>query len=233
MSIQQCRIGSPPVILSGSFPASNFGIPYSNSGVTASGGRGALTWAIQSDAGVAGQQLGDIGLSIDSITGVLSGSPNEVRRSKNITIRATDVLGVFGEVTFAFKSTGLGVQNYITNNFFIDTSVWSVNQGSIAGGKYTCSAANLGQLVSQSPQGTAPVTAGAVFRVSYTVSGYVNGGVRSNFGGTTGTTVTVRTANGTYSEDITAVSINGIAFASSVTPTGLSIDDADAYEVVT
>jgi hypothetical protein len=70
-------------------------------------------------------------------------------------------------------------------------------------------------------------TVGHTYRTVYTVSGYTSGGVAIGLGGTSGT---VRTANGTYTEDITATTVGGLAFTPSGT-SALSIDDVYIYDL--
>jgi hypothetical protein len=71
---------------------------------------------------------------------------------------------------------------------------------------------------------------GRTYRVIYTVSDWVSGGVKVTIGGCTGV---IRTANGTYTEDFLATATTGLTFVpsgtSSVTVDTVYIYDLDVY----
>ena len=70
-------------------------------------------------------------------------------------------------------------------------------------------------------------TAGHTYRTIYTVSSYASGGIKIGLGGASGT---VRTADGTYTEDITATTTDGLAFTPSGT-SAMSIDNVYIYDL--
>ncbi len=70
-------------------------------------------------------------------------------------------------------------------------------------------------------------TVGHTYRTVYTISSYASGGVAIGLGGATGT---VQTADGTYTEDITATTVGGLAFTPSGT-SAMSIDDVYIYDL--
>lgn len=74
--------------------------------------------------------------------------------------------------------------------------------------------------------GTAP-TASSTYRVIYTISGYASGQMRVQIGGQYGT---IRTANGTYSEDLVASTTDKLVLVAWADG-AFSIDDVSAQEV--
>lgn len=95
--------------------------------------------------------------------------------------------------------------NLVVNGPLDSDTDWTKGTGwTIAAGVATATAVATGLRLSQ----VIPLVAGARYRIVFTVSGYSEGGVRPQF--TAGTTVsgTNRTADGTYTEYMTAVTGN-------------------------
>jgi len=74
---------------------------------------------------------------------------------------------------------------------------------------------------------TFAATVGHTYRTVYTISGYASGALTIGLGGASGT---ARTADGTYTEDITATTTGGLAFTPSGT-SAMSIDDVYIYDL--
>lgn len=131
---------------------------------------------------------------------------------------------IFAEGTRATLST-LPVTNEITNGDI------GVGTGWTAGTNWSASG---GKAVKASSTATATyahdafvATVGHTYRTIYTVSSYASGGVKIGLGGASGT---IRTADGTYTEDITATTVGGLAFTPSGT-SAMSIDDVYIYDL--
>jgi len=119
----------------------------------------------------------------------------------------------------------LPVTNEITNGAFAAGTGWTAGANwSIADGKAVkASSAAVATLAHD----TFVATVGHTYRTVYTVSGYASGGVAIGLGGASGT---VRSADGTYTEDITATTVGGLAFTPSGT-SAFSIDDVYIYDL--
>ena len=74
---------------------------------------------------------------------------------------------------------------------------------------------------------TFAAVAGHTYRTIYTISGYASGGLKIGLGGQFGT---IRTADGTYTEDITATTTGALAFTPSGT-SAMTIDNVFIYDL--
>ena len=115
--------------------------------------------------------------------------------------------------------------NEITNGDIGDGTGWT------AGANWSASS---GKAVKASSAATETLshdafaaTAGHTYRTIYTVSSYASGGIAIGLGGASGT---IRTADGTYTEDITATTTDGLAFTPSGT-SAMSIDNVYIYDL--
>lgn len=119
----------------------------------------------------------------------------------------------------------LGADQVVNGTFATDTG-WTKDAGwTIAAGVATATAIASPANISQAQS----FTAGTIYKVVYTVSGFSSGGVRATFTGGTSVVGAARTANGTYTEYLTAVTGNTTfnlqaAFAA-VGTTTLNIDN--------
>lgn len=116
----------------------------------------------------------------------------------------------------------------ISNGDFASGSGWTTGTGwAIAAGVAT------GTATTASLSRTATLTANKRYEVTFTVSGYTGGTVRARFTGGTAVNGTGRTANGTYTETITALSGNNtFAMEGTVAFTG-NIDNITVRQVLT
>jgi hypothetical protein len=117
--------------------------------------------------------------------------------------------------------------NQITNGTFAADTDWTKGSGwTIAGGVAvaTSVANNVGLTQAQT------FTAGKVYKLVYTVSGFVEGGVRVTFIGGTTVASTDRTANGTYTEYLTALTGNVTFSFRSIGTTTLNLDNVTLEE---
>ena len=113
-------------------------------------------------------------------------------------------------------------------DFSSDTGFWTKQTGITIGGGVCAYTAAAGTTAFYRP-GLAPATPGRVFSVTFTVTGYSGGGVACNLGG--GPNGTVRSANGTYTEEIAAGTNGVVQFFANGTTT-LNIDDISITEKV-
>jgi hypothetical protein len=119
----------------------------------------------------------------------------------------------------------LPVTNEITNGDIGVGTGWTAGADwSVADGKAVKASSAAVETYSH---GAFAATVGHTYRTVYTVSSYTSGGVAIGLGGASGT---IRTANGTYTEDITATTVGGLAFTPSGT-SALSIDDVYIYDL--
>ena len=116
----------------------------------------------------------------------------------------------------------------VTNGNFATDSVWAKDTGwTISGGLLNCNTTtnnNTRQLISS-------YSTSKVYLITYTVSNYVSGGVRIDLGYNNGTT---RTANGTYTEQMSFVNggaFNGYLRIFSNGASNLKIDNVSIKEV--
>jgi hypothetical protein len=119
----------------------------------------------------------------------------------------------------------LPVTNEITNGAIGDGTGWTAGANwSVADGKAVKASSAAVETYSHD---AFAATVGHTYRTVYTVSSYTSGGVAIGLGGASGT---IRTADGTYTEDITATTVGGLAFTPSGT-SALSIDDVYIYDL--
>lgn len=116
----------------------------------------------------------------------------------------------------------LGSDTIVNGVFAADTN-WTKDAGvTIAAGVATWTAAADDSGLSQAQS----LTAGTIYKIVFTVSGYTAGGLYPSFTGGTLVTGTEVTANGTYTQYLTAVTGNTtIEFASNGASTTLNIDN--------
>ena len=114
----------------------------------------------------------------------------------------------------------------VTNGDFATDSGWTKGTGwSISGGTANALSVGSGQSLSQ---GTS-IVASKIYRVDYTVSNFVEGGVYVRVGNSG--TGTIRQENGTYTEYITQSGNTTIYFTAYSGSTTLSIDNVSVKEV--
>lgn len=115
----------------------------------------------------------------------------------------------------------LSASQAVNGTFDADTD-WTKDAGvTIAAGVATFTAVANGLGLRQSQA----FTAGTIYKVVYTVSGFTAGGVRAVISGGTSVNGTTRTANGTYTEYLTAVTGNNTFGFEAVGSTTLNIDN--------
>lgn len=115
----------------------------------------------------------------------------------------------------------LGSDTILTGNFSADLN-WTKDAGcTIAAGVGTFTTVANGDEFSQAQA----FSAGTIYKVVFTVSGFSAGGVRAKFSGGTDVNGTTRTANGTYTEYLTAVTGNTTFEMEAVGTTTLNIDN--------
>lgn len=112
----------------------------------------------------------------------------------------------------------------VNGNFDTDTA-WTKSAGvTISGGQLNIAAVN-GDIAYQSI-----IAIGKRYKITYTIT-VVAGSIRSNFGGTGGNTGLLRTASGTYTEELSSLSTNGnLVFFATSTFTG-SVDNVSVTEI--
>jgi len=118
----------------------------------------------------------------------------------------------------------------VTNGDFATDTVWTKGDGwTITGGLAVRSPAAFGSELTQ----PISLVAGRLYRVEYTISAHSAQSVRLQFNGGTTVLGTLRAANGTYVEYLTAVSGNNtLSFACGAAAASLSIDNVSVREVV-
>ena len=118
----------------------------------------------------------------------------------------------------------------VTNGDFASDTVWTKGDGwTITGGLAVRSPAAFGSELTQ----PISLVAGRLYRVEYTISAHSAQSVRLQFNGGTTVLGTLRAANGTYVEYLTAVSGNNtLSFACGSAAASLSIDNVSVREVV-
>jgi len=98
--------------------------------------------------------------------------------------------------------------NVINDGTFDSGGRWTFSAGwSLNTSQLRASAVSSDANIAKQTNGNlaAPILAGVTYRITYTLSSYTAGGVRAHIGGAY---TTVRTGNGTYTEDVTAVTSN-------------------------
>jgi len=193
-----------------------------------------------------GNQVGSATISashgLDNATDARIGSDIAGRRSNgtyyrtrfwNKTLSQAEVTASYENATVPFAEQW-GVQtDAVTNGTFAADTNWSKESGwTISGGKAVCATTSF-QALYQSG-----FTGGKKYRVTYTISDYSSGGIflDSQGGAAVGvvpTDGTLRTANGTYTEEITINQAgNLLVFRGQLsTTTSLKLDDVSAYRV--
>jgi hypothetical protein len=118
----------------------------------------------------------------------------------------------------------------VTNGDFATDTVWTKGDGwTITGGLAVRSPAAFGSELTQ----PISLVAGRLYRVEYTISAHSAQSVRLQFNGGTTVLGTLRAANGTYVEYLTAVSGNNtLSFACGAAAASLSIDNVSVREVI-
>ena len=120
--------------------------------------------------------------------------------------------------------------NLVTNGDFASGTGWTLGTGwAISGGKLNATAVVVGQNAAFSGAG---IVAGRVYRVRYTVSGLVAGGVGVRIGSVvTYVDGPARAANGTYEDYLTATANGGVEFIRRASDFTGSIDDVVIHDV--
>ncbi len=119
----------------------------------------------------------------------------------------------------------LPVTNEIANGAFGDATDWTAGDDwSIGTGVATKASSTKTATLAHN---TFAATVGHTYRTVYTISGYASGALTIGLGGASGT---ARTADGTYTEDITATTVGGLAFTPSGT-SAMSIDNVYIYDL--
>lgn len=164
-------------------------------------------------------------LVYDTQTVLLSYSPG------NVVDASANALESFSDTAVTNNSTQtdpLGPE-LVTNGGFDSDSDWNKATGaSISGGKlvYSGVAQNL-----STTQACTESQSGITYEITYTISNYTDGPVRVSLGGVFGTE---RSANGTYTEQLTTNNTNANVFitARNATSTTLDIDDVSVRKVL-
>lgn len=120
---------------------------------------------------------------------------------------------------------GDATEECVTNGSFASDTGWTKSAGSvtIAGGVLVFTNAASGANASQTPTLTKRIQSGRIYTTTYTVSGLSGSeAVKIGLGGTFGT---VRTADGTYTEDVTAGSDGTIKLQSNFSNTTCTFDN--------
>jgi hypothetical protein len=127
----------------------------------------------------------------------------------------------------------LGCGQVLKNCGFSDTSRWTLGTGvSITGGKQVMTSVAPGIGASQ----PIPLISGKYYQLSYTISARSAGSARLSIIGTTQVNDTTRSANGTYTTRIQAISGNTSLLINAVTTATMSFDDVTVtgpFETVT
>jgi len=121
--------------------------------------------------------------------------------------------------------TELGSEKILNTDFATDSNWTPLGGWSISGGTANCNGASIMFT-------NASIIATKIYKITYTVSGFISGGVKVRLNGSPDVDGLTRTANGTYTEYITSSSSpNGnFSFAAVVSFVG-SIDNVSVKEV--
>lgn len=149
---------------------------------------------------------------------------------KHFFVGAATKLYKLNTSTLAWEEVSKLAANMVTNSTFAADTDWTKGAGvTIAAGVATFTTVADGVLgLSQSASIT--LTAGKVYKFVFTVSGYSAGGVQARFGGGTEVLGTLRQADGTYVEYLTAVTGNTSVGIEAVGTTTLNIDNLTVQE---
>lgn len=162
-------------------------------------------------------------------------SPLGAARGVNPLITYLSTLVESGGVYWPYDDTGVFARainpalvlgrNLVLNGGFDSDTIWvKPTGGTIAGGLAVFTAvANTANF----SQNIASVQIGKTYEITYTVSGYSVGGVRSIAGGSNGA---ARSANGTYTDTLVLTINNGFQF-SAIGTTTLNIDNVTIKQV--
>lgn len=117
----------------------------------------------------------------------------------------------------------------VTNGTFAADTDWTKDTSvTISGGTASWSSVADGDGITQAQS----FTAGRIYKVVFTVSGFSSGGVQAVIEGGTSVEGTARTANGTYTEYLTAVTgNNAFAILASAGSTTLDVDNVTVQEL--
>jgi hypothetical protein len=120
----------------------------------------------------------------------------------------------------------LGPELFVDGSFDDPSKHSSVTETSVTGGKLVGTATTASRAVAQVPNLLA--VTGERYRVVFTITNYTAGNFRLNFGGVNGT---LRSAVGTYSQDMTAIS-NGAASMIFLSGTTASVDNVSIRKIL-
>ena len=164
---------------------------------------------------VLSQTAGSVTVSIGGVSGTL--------RNTNGTF--TEYITATGTGNLTFTPNTVEGSNQVANGSFSSGASWifTENDWSISGGKAT-HITNTTTL-HQNPS-VAPVI-GGIYKTIFTISGVAAGNVTVKVGGTSGT---ARSTNGTFTENITAISTGSFYFTPSADFDG-SLDDFQVYRL--
>jgi hypothetical protein len=113
----------------------------------------------------------------------------------------------------------LGPELFVDGSFDDPSKHSSVTETSVTGGKLVGTATTASNLLA---------VTGERYRVVFTITNYTAGNFRLNFGGVNGT---LRSAVGTYSQDMTAIS-NGAASMIFLSGTTASVDNVSIRKIL-
>lgn len=144
----------------------------------------------------------------------------------HIFVGTASGLWKYDSLTNGYTSVSqLGANQAVNGTFAADVS-WSKGAGvTIAAGVGTFTAVANGLGLTQAQA----FTAGTIYKVTYTVSGFSAGGVAPALVGGTTVTGTTRTANGTYTDYLTAVTGNITFGLLAVGATTLNVDNVTVF----
>lgn len=159
-------------------------------------------------------------------------SVREVISSSAFTDLTGTVPAYLGVGTGLVMDRQYGSQNLgpdvVTYGDFADPSKWNVaGTWSVSGGKATATAAAVGDVIGRAASNL--VTQNKYYAVTYTITGYTGGSVAVKLGNAIGV---VRSANGTYTEFLTAGSTGLVEFSCRSAGTSLSVSNFTAKEVL-
>jgi hypothetical protein len=149
----------------------------------------------------------------------------------NVHLSATEVKELYSGASVPFKYKGANQTDVVTNGAFASDSGWTKESGwTIAGGLGVCATSSTAAIYQTA------FTTGKKYRVTYTVSAYSSGGVYwdSQGGAATGvadTDGTLRSANGTYTEELVVKGTLLVFRGKTGVTTDLKIDNVSAVQI--